>query len=881
MPCSPYPVTAYGGNGTGNHSDEIIIDYSALDKTLREVLFDLSEEADVTIAFQDNIIPGDSLINFSVRKQELGVVINYLLNRHRVGYKVIGDQLVLYKRKYDEDQPVIISGYLRDLRSGEVLINAYVYKEDQSIGTETNEYGFYSLTLPPGEQPVYYTYLGYNSEIKNLDLRYDTIVNVNLDPNNRLKEIVILDQKIVKEDPVVFKTPAAVHVLPLETIKSTLPVAGEPDIMRLAFTMPGVTSGADGFGGMSVRGGSTNQNLILLDGTPVYNANHLFGLFSIFNANVIKSAKLFKGPFPSQYSGRLSSVMDIRTRDGNMNRLSGDISLGLLTAKASLEGPIKKGRSSFLLSARRTTVDAWINSLNNLYNKDPLRDRNTDLKFYDLNAKLNFSLGERSKLHLGFYRGNDDFQNLTKTIDIGETVSDLDETSWKSGNQIASARWSCNLSPRVFVNANIYSSRYDFGSFVQDRVELLENGNVSSTSYNTGLYRTKISDLGARLDFGFFLNKRHTLKTGVNLIRHSFQPRFIFTTERDSLFPTAATMPIAREDLEELQEGQVDLKGNELEIYLEDEINLGKNTSLNIGINQLMITTGKTFFIPQPRILFKTGTEKYRMKLSFGRMAQYLHSLANTGLGVPTDVWLPSTSKLAPEQAWITSMGHHFLMKNQSILSMELFYKKMKNVTRYASGFLRLSENTDWEDNIPQGRGESYGMETLYEKRLGKTTMQASYTLSWTNRSFDGIQNGEPFRFRYDRRHVINLGVVQKINENIEFSANWEYGSGTPITIPSSQSYNYIDDNNNLTRVRVYSQLNNDNLPAYHRLDLGFNLFSDYKWGQSQLTLGVYNVYDKLNPLYVEEIITADLKSRYEQFYLFKIMPTFSYTLSF
>lgn len=859
--------------------DEVIIDYSALDKPLREVLFEISSEAEITIAFQDEIIPGDSLINFSVRKQEVGVVLNYLLNRHRVTYKVIGDQIVLYKKRYDEETEVTISGYLRDLSSGEVLINAYVYKEDQTIGTETNEYGFYSLTLPPGEQHLYYTYLGYNTDILDLELKYDTIVNVDLDPNNRLREIVIIDQRIVKETPVDFKTPAAVHVLPIEKINSTLPIAGEPDIMRLAYTMPGVTTGSDGFGGMSVRGGSTNQNLILLDGTPVYNAHHLFGLFSIFNANVIKSAKLFKGPFPSNYSGRLSSVMDIRTRDGNTNKLAGDISLGLLTAKASLEGPIKKGRSSFLISARRTTVDAWIDALNNLYNKDPLKNRDTGIKFYDINAKLNFSLGDKSKLHLGYYNGSDNFRNDVTTENIDQTLTDLDGTRWDSGNQLASVRWSSNLSPKVFLSSTVYSSRYKFASFVQDRVELLDNGSFLTTDFNAGFYQTSIKDLGARLDLVFFVNNRHKIKTGINLIRHQFEPRFIFATDEDNISPLSE--PLERSDLENMDEGQLNLTGKEFEFYIEDEITLGKHTSFNLGLNQLVISTGNTVYIPQPRILFTTGSDKYRMKLSYGRMGQYLHSLTNTGLGVPIDIWLPSTDRLIPEQAWIASWGHHFLLKDQSMLSAEFYYKKMKNITRYGSGILRLSESFNWEDNVPQGTGESYGMETSFSKKLGKTQLQASYTLSWNNRSFETINNGDPFRFRYDRRHVLNLGLIHKLNENIEFSANWEYGSGTPITIPSTQSYNYIDENNELTRVRVFSELNNAELPAYHRLDLGFNLFSDYKWGKSQLTLGVYNIYDRLNPLYVEEIINSDLVSSFEQFYLFKIMPTFSYTLSF
>jgi len=259
--------------------DEVIVDYSGIDKTLREVIFDLSDISGVSIAFQEEILPGDSIINFSVRKQEVGVVLNYLLDRHHVEYKIIGDQIVLYKNRFRrKDEDVTVSGYIKDLKTGEALINANVFTHDETSGTETNEYGFYSLTVPSGQQSLYYTYLGYMTDIKELSLRYDTIVNVKLNPNNLLDEIVITDQRLIKVENKELSQGSSLHILPLDRINSSLPVGGEADVLRLALTMPGVTSGSDGFGGMSVRGGSTNQNLILYDGVPVYNANHLFGL---------------------------------------------------------------------------------------------------------------------------------------------------------------------------------------------------------------------------------------------------------------------------------------------------------------------------------------------------------------------------------------------------------------------------------------------------------------------------------------------------------------------------------------------------------------------------------------------------------------------------
>lgn len=858
--------------------DEVIVDYSAIDKPLREVIFDLSQEAEVTVAFQEEILPGDSLINFSVREQKIGVVLDYLLERHFVKYKIIGDQIVLYKDPYRKSEnEITISGYIKDLESGETLISANIYTYDQSAGTVSNEYGFYSFTVPKGMQRLHYSYLGYNVNVQELSLTKDTVINISLDPVILLNEIIITDTRILPIEHE-FKRAASADLLPIEKLNSFLPAAGEPDIMRLAYTMPGITSGSDGFGGMSVRGGSTNQNLILFDGVPVYNANHLFGLFSIFNSNVIKSAKIYKGAFPSHYSGRLSSVMDIRTREGNKYKFGGDITLGLLTGKVSLEGPIQKGKSSFLVSFRRTTVDPWINSLTDLLNNNPLVDRNTNIKFYDFNGKVNFTVGEKSNLHLSYYRGNDKFDNVIHTDNEQKSLKDIDELSWNSGNSLASLRWNSVLSQKFFLNFTAYLSQNNFNSFDHDRVESLNNGQFRNAVFDAGYYNTNIRDLGLKLDFDFYPSANHKIKFGGGYVKHNFSPQFIFSTQSDSIVSGQDQLTA---DLLKNEITDFNLKASELELYVEDDIRLGKYSSLNIGYNQLIVSSGKTYFIPQPRILFNFGREKYAFKLSWGKMGQFLHSLSNTGLGVPSDIWLPSTSQLKPETSWIASMGHYLGRADRLMFGAELYYKRLQNVTRYGTGVLRVSADSNWETTIPIGEGESYGSEFSLHAENKKSTLDIAYTLSWSNRSYPELLNGEKFRFRYDRRHVINASLTHKFNENIEFSSNFEYGSGTPITLPDNKSYNYIDETGNFTRVRIFSTLNNAELPTYHRLDIGFNFYNKYKWGKSKLTLGVYNIYSKINPLYIDEIVNSDLTIRYEQFYLFKFMPTVSYNITF
>lgn len=857
--------------------DEVLIDYTGRDKSLREVLFDISEEASVTIAFQEEILPGDSLINFKVNQTEVGDVLVYLLDRHHVKYKIVGNQIVLYKDEFrNSDDKITISGYVTDLQSGESLVSSNIFLYDKTSGTISNEYGFYSFTIPKGVQRIYYSYLGYNLGIKEISLISDTIINVALDPRIQLNEIVITDTKII---PLPEAESPGVEVLPLENLNSFLPIGGEPDILRLAYTIPGVTSGSDGFGGMSVRGGSINQNLILFDGVPIYNANHLFGLFSIFNANVIKSAKLFKGTFPSHYSGRLSSVLDIRSRDGSNQKFGTDISVGLLTAKASVEGPIIKDKASFLVSARRTTLDPWINSLNN-FNSNPLTDRETAIGFYDINAKLNFKIGEHSKIHLSYYVGDETFNDrrVKRDDETVVTLRDIDELNWEIGNTLASLRWNTRINDKSFVNVSLYTSEHTFRTFDHDRVESVLDNQVESSVYEAGYYQTQINDQGLRLDFDYYPSAKHIIKFGVGYIRHDFSPQFFFSDQDDNLvsFDQPVTSEILQNEISDFN-----LNSTELELYIEDEIRFNKHTSLNIGLNQLILNSGKQFIIPQPRVLFKTGKGKYHLKASWGMMAQFLHSLTNTGLGVPIDIWVPTTENLVPERAWTATLGHFFDFNSRSSFGAEFYYKKLSNVTRFGSGVLRITETNEWDRQVPSGTGESYGVElSLKTEILKKTRLELGYTLSWSFRQFDEIQE-EKFRFRYDRRHVLNASLTHKFNENIEFSSNFEYGSGIPITIPSTVNYNFLDNDRNLTRIRVLDAVNNASFPAYHRLDIGFNFYNKYRWGRTKLTLGVYNVYNRLNPLYIEEIVNTDLSIRYEQFFLFRILPTFSYNISF
>lgn len=865
--------------------DEQVLDYSCENKPLRQVLFDLSEKANVTIAWQDQIIPADSIVSLSIRNQRLGKIIDFLIVDHELKYKIVGNQISIVKDPFKKDKDeVTISGYLLDQESGEALVSANIYLQDKSLGTVTNEYGFYSFTVPKGKHRIYFSYLGYDNGIEEVLADKDMEYNVELIPSNFLKEIIITETKLT---PIPLNEPeiSSANVLPIGQLKAKLPLAGEPDVMRMALSMPGVTSGSDGFGGMSVRGGATNQNLVLFDGVPIYNSEHAFGLFSIFNSRVIKSAKLYKGAFPAHYSGRLSSVIDIRTREGNYRKFGGEVSVGLLTGSVALEGPIVKDKASFLFSARRTLVDPWLKAVSKEYNKGQGNEGQTDFYFYDINGKVNFNLGKHSKIYFSYYTGDDFFENdVTSNESIGSALTmDRDQVNWRIESSLASMRLNSRLSQKSFLNLTLYQSSNNFNAFDHDRfVRIPEMSNDSIVSYEAGYYQSKIEDLGAKLELDYIPNTKHRFKLGGGYIKHDFTPGLIVVNHTDSL--TVGSAPITSGILEN-QLDDANLVGHELEFFVEDQIRLGKFSSLNIGYNHMVVSAGgQTYNISQPRILFSAGSENFMFKASGGRMGQFLHSLNNTGLGVPIDVWLPSTAKIAPEISWNFTTGAFIQKDDFGQFGAEVFYKKYEGLTRYSSeGLIDISSESNWEELIPIGEGESYGAEFSIEKTKGKALINASYTLSFSNRTFEELNDGEPFRFRYDRRHVINLGMIYALSNNIDFTMNWEYGSGTPITVPTGQRF--VEENEvtgNPILILIYDQLSNALLPDYHRLDLGFNMKTEYTWGKTVFTLGLYNVYNRQNPFFRDINIDFNTeKVTYEDVTILPILPTVSYTVSF
>lgn len=784
---------------------------------------------------------------------------------------------------FSQAQKVTISGYVSDQSSGERLIGANIYHLKTQQGTTSNQYGFYSLSLPAGETELLVSFIGYEPQTLHLTST-DQVINIQLKPNvGELSEINIHSTLSQLDN-----TQMSTIELPLEKMKSIPVILGEADVLKILQLMPGVQSGAEGTSGIYVRGGGPDQNLFLLDGVPVYNASHLMGFFSVFNPDAIKSVTLYKGGFPAHFGGRLSSVVDVNTKDGNMKELHGDLSVGLIASKLMLEGPIIKDKTSFMLSARRTYLDALaqpVLAIMNLQNEDNIRGA---AFFHDINLKVNHIFSERSRLYLSGYSGLD----KVKIRDNGATSSQYDYKNltyiaW--GNSIASLRWNYLFSNKLFSNTTLTYSHYIFDTKQQF---ITENSNENYYDEELFRYYSGINDYTAKIDFDYFPSPLHSLKFGTALIHHQFSPgvtRFKYENSDHE------------DENSDMTYGNRSVYANEWSTYIEDEITLTPKLAVNAGINlSAYFVDQENYFNPQPRLSahYKVNPA-ISLKASYSRMVQYVHLLYSSGINLPTDLWVPVTSKYAPPISDQFALGISTELPKGFRFSSEAFYKKMTNLIAYKEGASFIKSGTEWEDKVESGKGWSYGIEFMIEKTIGKTTGWLGYTWSKSDRRFNTINFGKVFPAKYDRRHDISLVLTHKFNDKIDMGVTWVYGTGNAITLAKSEykvadipGYEDVWDN-----VPNYESRNNYRMPAYHRLDAGINFHKQKRHGIRTWNISVYNVYNRKNPfiLYWDSfdnsntygsepgnfINNASSGGRLIQFSLFPIIPSVSYSLKF
>lgn len=788
-------------------------------------------------------------------------------------------------------QKYTISGYVEDEGSGERLIGASVYDATNTAhGTSTNVYGFYSFTVPAGSIKFTGSFVGYNSYEQSFLLSKDTIINIGLSSQIILDEVIVSGKRDQISDVQISKID-----IPIQMIKNMPTLMGETDVMKAIQLLPGVQSGTEGMSGIYVRGGGPDQNLILLDGVPVYNANHLFGFFSVFNGDAISDVSLVKGGFPARYGGRLSSVIDVRMREGNLYQYKAEVSVGILAARATIEGPIVKGKSSFIVSVRRTYIDMLAVPGELLYAKIKKKDPFVaGYFFHDFNAKLNYKFSGRDRIYLSFYGGKDKAYGNFISKDASGKVEGEDKFNLNWGNFVTAFRWNHIFTPKLFMNTTATYTRFNYkigqfnyhsGTFVQDSTV------YSYKSQYISEYFTGIQDLAINCDFDWIVSPNLKFKFGANGIKHYFNPGVSYTESSSENYDIDTTV------------GYNNISGNEYAIYFESEADFGKIVSINFGGRFAAYQIRDTvYFSPEPRVSARfLISENVSFKLAFSQMQQNIHLLANSTAGLPTEIWIPATDMILPQKSTQYAGGFAFKFLKKYDISIEAYYKDMFNLVEYKEGqslFFSLdnteaSGTEDWESKVEQGRGWAYGGEVFIQKNFGKFNAWLGYTLSWTNRQFTTISQAEVFPSKYDRRHDISFTASYKLSDKIDFGLTWVYASGNNVTIAGSHyitlsGVNYYANASGslqqslLRPVNYYGERNNFQLPAYHRLDLGVNLHKERQRGTRTWSISVYNAYCRLNAFYVDvyhDFFTGDTKLT--KISLFPIIPSVTYSFKF
>ncbi len=763
-----------------------------------------------------------------------------------------------------------ISGSLKDGTTGEDLIGARVtIKELPGVGSVTNTYGFYSLTLPEGKYTLQFKSLGFALTERPVDLTADVIVNLELAPDRKLLTEVLVTAE--KEDENVTSTEMGVEKLNVKDVEAIPVFFGEKDILKTMQLLPGVKSAGEGNSGFFVRGGAADQNLILLDGAPVYNASHLLGFFSVFNSDALKDVKLYKGTAPPKFGGRLSSTMEVHMKEGNQKKLAVSGGVGLISSRLTIEGPIVKDRGSFIISGRRTYADLFLK----LSKNEALQ--NSTLYFYDFNAKANYRLGDKDRVFLSGYFGRDN-------------LGFSDQFGFDWGNTTGTLRWNHIYSDKLFGNTSLVFSNYNY------KINFGSNGQT----FQIG---SQIQDWNFQEDFDFFANSNNTLNFGFNIIHHTFKPGEIETGEG---------IDFILNDIE-------NRFSVESAAYLSNEQKIGKRFTMLYGLryeNFTQLGPSKIYTYNEDGLPisvkdYKMGevvssynglsprfsanyllNEKNSIKAGYARTYQFLHLLSNATSASPTDIWIPSSNNVKPQICDQWSIGYfRNFNKNMFEFSFETYYKNMTNAVDYRDG-AEVTLNPQVEGELLFGTARAYGAEFMLRKQKGDFTGWISYTLAKTEKHFENINDGDWFPAKQDRRHDLAIVTMYKFNDAFTASISWVYWTGSAVTFPSGK---YII---NGQVVNYYTERNGYRMPPYHRMDVGLTYYTkEYKtitdpetgeekqvakkWNSSW-NVSVYNAYAHENAYQItfkENEVTG--KTEAVQLALFKIIPSLTYNFSF
>lgn len=739
----------------------------------------------------------------------------------------------------------MVVGYVKDSKSGKRLTGVKIYSKQPKKVTETDTLGHFSLLVDEKVKQIFVSYSGYHKQEINLNNTSNEPLNIHLiATKNELKEISV---KAKKENEKVQSTEIGQIHIPIKSIANIPVMGGERDIVKVLQLMPGIKRGNDGSTGMLVRGGNNDQNLILIDDAPVYNASHLLGFFSIFNSDALKEVNMQKGGFTANYGGRLSSIMDVRIKEGDNKNLKVEGGIGILAARLSAEGPIIKNKASFMVAFRRTYIDQVYRLIN----------KQLPYYFYDINAKINYTYNAKNSFFFSTYIGDDVLslsnptdssrQNNNKRIDFASTL----------GNRTATFRWN-----RTYSNKKLFSSL----SLLHSRFAYDITGNLAG---NTIFVNSSIKDYIGKMNFTYLKSNNNQVKFGFEVAQHYFRPNISRTQGSFN-------------EIIKPNEGLA-IQTQDLAIYVLREKEINHRWAINYGMRLSAAINNTVYINPEPRINLRYMlNSNASIKTSYSRMVQYLHLVSGSGATMPTDLWYPVSNKIRPQTADQISLSYHqYIPTLKANLTIESYYKWMQHLVEYKEGTTTLLNN-NIEDDLIQGSGKAYGVEVLLQKQVGKFNGWLGYTLSWSTRQFDELNNGKTYFARYDRRHDFSLVLNYQLNKRIAFSGVFVYATGSRFTPVTGQFLMPNATYSNFDPLPIYSERNAVQLSASHRLDLNMIIYSkpNKKWS-SEWHIGAYNIYNRTQPYRIRIEQNANGQLKYQEQGLFGFIPSIAYNFKF
>lgn len=764
-----------------------------------------------------------------------------------------------------------ISGYVKD-ENEEPLINATIFDESTKMATMTNEHGFFSLSLPEGKHHIEVSFLGLSKVHKDLNLYSDQRLQFHLQEDNTLDEVVVYADM----NSPLLNTQMGKRTFTHEDLDKGFSLLSSPDVIKLLQQVSGTAPGIELASGLYVHGGNGDENLFLLDDSPLYQVNHSMGLFSSFNTEMIKNVDFYKSGFPARFNGRLSSITDVRTIDGNPKKIHGSVSLGLLDGKLNLEGPIVKDKTTFAFGIRRSWLDFATRPIFAIVNHNKSNKFTMNYLFYDLNAKITHHLSDNEKLYLSLYSGLDKYSTCDKEK-YDEEFSETDN-DFKWGNTNIALGWNKQISSKLYFNLiGTFTHNHTLQEYTDKEETEISKSVAEYTSVMRQNSQSNIYDLSIKADWEYHPDTHHKIKMGGSYTTHRFVTKTHQTLAyQNDLEETGDTMMVR---------GKSTRNSHEIMLFAEDEWHVTPKWSSNIGLNiSSFFVDGKSYLRTDPRLAVKyQASERLSLKMSYTKMSQYVHRITSTYLDMPTDYWVPTTQHILPAYSTQVAFGAYAQFTKKWLLSIESFYKESNHLLLYQSYMGLMPPANRWEQDVLSGRGKAYGIEMDAQYKSKKISLAGAYTLSWSKRLFEGIAD-HWFRDKFDNRHKISLSFFYKISNKIDLNANWLYHSGNRVSLPTGSIVlpNMPGSHPSYDTAYRFSSPNNAALPAYHRLDLGANFHHQTAKGRERIwNISIYNAYCHLNTMYVDVKQDNRGKFRASSKGYIPIIPSVSYTWKF